>query len=610
MKGLATRGFRHLDDTPQSYSGEATKAVTVKADESGLEFTTLAGALVDALVYKGVIDCSGNPNYPAADAGDTYKVSVAGKIGGTSGPNVEIGDLLLCCVDGTASGDHATVGANWDIVQVNIEGAVIGPATSVDDRIATFDGLTGKLIQDSGSVVADFAPAAKGVTNGDSHDHSGGDGAQIDHGGLAGLSDADHVVGALSFTATDKLAGRATAGAGAGEEIACTPFARTILDDADAATVRATIGAGTGNGTVTSVTGTAPIASSGGASPAISLNDGGVTYAKLQDVSATDRLLGRDTAGAGDAEELTVGGGVEFTGAAGIQTSAFTGDVTKAAGGTAQTVANDAVTYAKMQDVSATDKVLGRATAGAGDVEEIACTAFARTVLDDADAATARATLGAGTGDGTVTAVSGTAPIASSGGTTPAISLNDGGVTYAKMQDVSATDKVLGRATAGAGDVEEIACTAAGRALIDDATVADMRTTLELASAKTRSVAVYIADADTASTTVPSAIVEVPIAGTITDVTIKLGAAETCGATSVIADIHKIAAANVNTDGTGTTIYTTQGNRPTIANGGMGNVATDPDVTAVAAGDFLAFYIDQAGTDVTKVLLDVRFTVT
>jgi len=31
-----------------------------------------------------------------------------------------------------------------------------------------------------------------GVTNGDAHDHVGGDGAQIDHGGLGGLSDNDH----------------------------------------------------------------------------------------------------------------------------------------------------------------------------------------------------------------------------------------------------------------------------------------------------------------------------------------------------------------------------------------------------------------------------------
>ena len=39
---------------------------------------------------------------------------------------------------------------------------------------------------------ARHALLAKGVTNGDSHDHSGGDGAQIDHGGLAGLTDDDH----------------------------------------------------------------------------------------------------------------------------------------------------------------------------------------------------------------------------------------------------------------------------------------------------------------------------------------------------------------------------------------------------------------------------------
>ena len=49
-------------------------------------------------------------------------------------------------------------------------------------------------------------------------------------------------------------------------------------------------------------------------------------------------------------------------------------------------LSNDAVTYAKMQNVSATDKVLGRSSAGTGDVEEIACTAAARTLLASATA--------------------------------------------------------------------------------------------------------------------------------------------------------------------------------------------------------------------------------
>lgn len=43
-------------------------------------------------------------------------------------------------------------------------------------------------------VLAECAPAASGVTNGDSHDHSGGDGAQIDHGSLGGRTDDDHPI--------------------------------------------------------------------------------------------------------------------------------------------------------------------------------------------------------------------------------------------------------------------------------------------------------------------------------------------------------------------------------------------------------------------------------
>lgn len=79
----------------------------------------------DAMVFKTAIDCSANPNYPAADCGWTYRISVAGKIGGASGPNVEVGDILICNTDGTAAGTHATVGANWNIIQMNLDGAIV-----------------------------------------------------------------------------------------------------------------------------------------------------------------------------------------------------------------------------------------------------------------------------------------------------------------------------------------------------------------------------------------------------------------------------------------------------------------------------------------------------
>lgn len=82
-------------------------------------------ASLDVLVYKGAIDASSNPNYPAADAGHEYRFSVAGKIGGGSGPKVEIGDMMICHTDSSAGGTHASVGADWDIIQANLDGAVL-----------------------------------------------------------------------------------------------------------------------------------------------------------------------------------------------------------------------------------------------------------------------------------------------------------------------------------------------------------------------------------------------------------------------------------------------------------------------------------------------------
>jgi hypothetical protein len=78
-----------------------------------------------------------------------------------------------------------------------------------------------------------------------------------------------------------------------------------------------------------------------------------VTLAKLDDI-ASDRLLGRDSPSTGGVEQITVGGGIEFTSSGGIQTTALTGDVTKTAGGTSTTIANDAVTTAKILDGAVT----------------------------------------------------------------------------------------------------------------------------------------------------------------------------------------------------------------------------------------------------------------
>jgi len=121
------------------------------------------------------------------------------------------------------------------------------------------------------------------------------------------------------------------------------------------------------------------------------------------------------------------------------------------------TLENDTVTYAKMQNVSATDKILGRSTAGAGDVEEIACTPFARSIIDDADEAAFKATVNLETGvdvqayDAELAAIAGL---------------------------VSAADK--GIQFTGIGTAATYDLTTAGKALLDDADAAAQLVTLGL----------------------------------------------------------------------------------------------------------------------------------
>lgn len=341
---------------------------------------------------------SANNVQSALEELDTEKLA---KAGGTVTGELLIGTAGSLVFEGSTANDFETTVAVTD---------------PTSDRTITLPDVTGTVITtgDSGTVTS--AMIADGtIVNGDINAS-----AAIAFSKLANVS------------ATDKLLGRVSAGAGAIEEITCTSAGRALLDDVDAAAQRTTLGLGT-------------LATQSG------------TFSGSHSGTSSGTNTGDQT--------ITLTGDVTGTG-----TGSFAATIAADAVTTAK-ILNSNVTYAKIQNVSATDRLLGRSSAGAGVVEEITCTSAGRALIDDASAADQRTTLGLGS-LATLSAV-GTSQI------------TDANVTYAKIQNVSATDRILGRSSAGAGVVEEITCTAAGRALIDDADAAAQRTTLGLGTIAT-----------------------------------------------------------------------------------------------------------------------------
>lgn len=91
---------------------------------------------------------------------------------------------------------------------------------------------------------------------------------------------------------------------------------------------------------------------SAGSVTTVAIADNAVTFAKLDNIDG-DRLIGRDDAGSGDPTQISVGGGLQFT------------------GGNAIEIGNGLVTYAKIQNTAAGKRLIGRAGTAAGTVGEI-----------------------------------------------------------------------------------------------------------------------------------------------------------------------------------------------------------------------------------------------
>ena len=145
-------GLLKLKDSPD-LKGNATAVTPDVSETTGTRIATVAyvKALIsasNAMIFKGVVDS--NSDLPTEhEAGWTYKVRTAGTYAGVV---CEAGDMILCVADGESASND-----DWAVIQTNIDGAVTGPTSAVNERIAVFDGTTGKVIADSGFSKEDFA---------------------------------------------------------------------------------------------------------------------------------------------------------------------------------------------------------------------------------------------------------------------------------------------------------------------------------------------------------------------------------------------------------------------------------------------------------------------
>lgn len=221
-KGLTANAVSSI---PPGFTGilrdDLTDSVII-FDSNGI-ISTIPTGTVSSVV--GTIDASANPDYPSADAGNVFIISVDGKIGGAAGVEVTKGDYVLCTTT-NGGGDEATVGAFFNITEANIDlgnieitGGTITGITSL--KATSLQGLTeadDSVLSTPDRTVAGADAANSTVTSGAGGDDValGGDGGDsVSVGGTGGASSDAASVGGVGGQDNSR-AGVGGVGGGAG----------------------------------------------------------------------------------------------------------------------------------------------------------------------------------------------------------------------------------------------------------------------------------------------------------------------------------------------------------------------------------------------------------
>ncbi len=231
------------------------------------------------------------------------------------------------------------------------------------------------------------------------------------------------------------------------------------------------------------------------------IDNDAVTYAKIQNVTATNRILGRDSSGAGVIEEITPanlrtminvedGATADQTNAeiktayeANSDTNAFTdAEKTKLSGIENSADVTDATNVNAAGAVMNSDlDGKGELLVGDGSGDPSALSVGTNGYVLKANSSTATglewaAESGGGGGGGSVDSVSGTAPIVSSGGTDPAISISAATTSAAGSMSSSDKSKLDGIESNATADQTKSDIDALGIAASTATTLANART--------------------------------------------------------------------------------------------------------------------------------------
>jgi hypothetical protein len=424
--GGGAADFTDLGDVPPSYTGQASKFVKVKADESGLEFGTLtiaAGDLPSGIDAAKIADGSvSNTEFQTlngasatftsakdsklagiednADVTDAANVAAAGAVmesdyntahsvlvqqsGSGSPVAVHLGNNTILGKSG--GGNIAALSASQVRSLINVEdGADVTDAANVG---SVLNAATAKTTP----VDADTIPLSDSAASGGLkklswanlkatakayfdtvyaaivHTHVIGDVTNLQTTLDGKVDENAAITGATKTKITYDAKGLVTAGADATTADIADSTNRRYVTDAQLTVIGNTSGTNTGDQTITL---TGDVTGSGTGSFAATIDKTAITGKTTVTAATGDLVLIADASDSNNLKKVTVDTIAALAGGGSIS-DGDKGDITVSSSGTVWTVDNDAITYAKLQNVSAASKLLGRGSAsGSGDVEEI-----------------------------------------------------------------------------------------------------------------------------------------------------------------------------------------------------------------------------------------------